>query len=170
MKPYLDEPSKDYRSSFQNYANSYRDTSEDAVYFSMYGRALDDFDDFLTDLRNAANNINIPEDWVAASTFWLIDHDQVVGVVRIRHQEVESAGHIGYDIAPQHRKKGYGSLILKLALAEAQKLGLQKVIITCRTDNEPSKRIIEKNGGRLLGTLYDEEEHADLFRYVIMNH
>lgn len=34
-------------------------------------------------------------------------------------------------------------------------------------DNIASKKIIEKNNGKLLGTIFDEEENEHLYRYVI---
>ncbi len=37
--------------------------------------------------------------------------------------------------------------MLRLGLFEAQKLGLQKVLITCHEDNIPSAKVIENNGG-----------------------
>ena len=44
---------------------------------------------------------------------------------------------------------GYGSKILELALKEAKKLKLEKVLLTCDRDNLASQKIIEKNGGQL---------------------
>lgn len=90
-----------------------------------------------------------------------------MGVVRIRHQEVEYAGHIGYDISPNCRNKGYGFQILKLALEKAIKIGIEEAILTCKIDNTASKKIIEKNNGKLLGTIYDEEENEYLYKYSI---
>lgn len=91
----------------------------------------------------------------------------MVGVVRVRHQDVSTAGHIGYDISPCYRNKGYGTQILKLALSEAKKIGLKEVMITCNIDNIASRKIIEKNNGKLLETIFDEEENENLYKYSI---
>lgn len=91
----------------------------------------------------------------------------MVGVVRVRHEEVESAGHIGYDISPCFRGRGYGTQILKLAIEEAKKIGIEEAIVTCNTENTASRRIIEKNNGKLLGTIYDDEEKEFLYKYKI---
>ena len=91
----------------------------------------------------------------------------MVGVVRIRHQEVEYSGHIGYDISPYYRNKDHGSSILKLALKEALKIGINDAIVTCNIDNLYSKKIIEKNNGKLLETVLDEEENEMLYKYTI---
>ncbi|EST12107.1 GNAT family N-acetyltransferase [Sporolactobacillus laevolacticus] len=163
---YLTKPNKNYQSSFENYALAYQKVN-DTYYFEKYEKALHDFDWYIQDLDDQSRGINIPQDWVATSTFWLIDKDIVVGVVRIRHQEVESAGHIGYDISPCFRGRGYGTQILKLAIKEAKKIGVEEVIVTCNTENTASRKIIEKNNGKLLGTIYDDEEKEFLYKYKI---
>ncbi|MCO7126495.1 GNAT family N-acetyltransferase [Sporolactobacillus shoreicorticis] len=166
-KLFLTEPTERYKKSFQNYALDYNEAGEDAYYFKKYSKALTDFSGFVRHLIHEAHGTHLPKGRVASSTFWLIDQHEVVGVVRIRHQEVRFAGHIGYDVSPKHRNKGYGTQILNLALAKARELGIKKAVVTCRTNNEPSKRIIEKNGGTCLGTLYNKEEDKELFKYVI---
>lgn len=104
---------------------------------------------------------------VITSTFWLINKKKVVGVIRIRHQEVETAGHIGCDISPDCRNMGYGNEILKLALERTEKIGIKEVVLTCNINNIASRKIIEKNNGKLLETVFDEEEDEYLYKYII---
>lgn len=163
---FLVVPSKEYQKSFKNYTLAYRDI-KDEHYFKKYEKALEDFQEYLNDLSRNSNGIDLPQGDVITSTFWLIDNEEVVGVVRIRHEEVESAGHIGYDISPNYRNKGYGKQILKLALEEAAKIGLQEVVLTCNIDNIASRKIIEINNGKLMGTIYDREDNEYLYKYVI---
>lgn len=155
---FLIEPNKEYQKSFENYALAYRKIN-DEHYFNKYKRALENFQDYLKDL---------PQGEVITSTFWLIDKKEVVGVVRIRHQEIECAGHIGYDISPDCRNRGYGFQILKLALEKAIKIGIEEVILTCNIDNIASKKIIEKNKGKLLGIIFDEEENEYMYKFSII--
>ncbi|WP_055667713.1 GNAT family N-acetyltransferase [Desnuesiella massiliensis] len=162
----LVEPNKIYQKSFENYALTYRKIN-DEHYFNKYKKALENFQDYLKDLNNYSKGNDLPQGEVITSTFWLIDKKEVVGVVRIRHQEVECAGHIGYDILPDCRNRGYGFQILKLALEKAIKIGIEKVILTCNINNTASKKIIEKNNGKLLGTIFDEEEKEYLYKYSI---
>ena len=166
---YLAEPSKEFQKSFENYVLAYRDAKDD-IYFDKYKKGLENFDEYLNNLINLSKGIDVPEDWVPTSSFWLIDDHEVVGVVRIRHQEVSTAGHIGYDISPLYRNKGYGSQILKLALENAMKLGIFEAMVTCNVDNIASRKIIEKNNGELLGTIFDEEENENLYKFRIPNH
>lgn len=164
---FLVEPDKKYQKSFENYALSYRKIN-DEHYYNKYKKALENFQDYLNDLYNYSKGNNLPQGDVITSTFWLVDKEEIVGVVRIRHEEVDSAGHIGYDIAPHCRKKGYGFKILNLALEKAKKIGIEEVILTCNVDNTASKKIIEKNKGKLLGTIFDKEEDEYLYKYSII--
>jgi len=163
---FLVKPNKKYQKSFENYALAYRKIN-DEHYFNKYKKALENFSDYLNDLNNYSKGNNLPQGEVITSTFWLIDKEEVVGVVRIRHQEVECAGHIGYDISPDCRKRGYGYQILKLALEKCVEIGMEEVILTCNIENTASKKIIEKNNGKLLGTIFDEEENEYLYKYSI---
>jgi predicted acetyltransferase len=47
-------------------------------------------------------------------------------------------------------------------------IGLEEVILTCNIDNIASKKIIEKNNGKLLGTIFDEEENEYLYKFSII--
>ncbi|MCU1101781.1 GNAT family acetyltransferase, partial [Glaesserella parasuis] len=44
--------------------------------------------------------------------------------------------------------QGYGSGMLKLALAKVKTLGLDKVLITCEESNVGSEKVILNNGGK----------------------
>lgn len=163
---FLVEPNNEYKKSFENYVLAYKKIN-DIHYINKYKKALENFDEYLNDLYNYSKGIDLLQGEVITSTFWLIDKDEVVGVTRIRHQEVEYAGHIGYDISPAYRNKGYGTQILKLALERAAKIGIKKAIVNCNIDNIASKKIIEKNNGELLGTIFDEEENVNLYKYSV---
>lgn len=164
---FLVEPNKKYQKSFENYALAYKKIN-DEHYFNKYKKVLESFQDYLNDLHNYSKGSDLPQGEVITSTFWLIDKKEVVGVVRIRHREVECAGHIGYDISPDYRNRGYGFQILKLALEKSIKIGIEELILTCNIDNTASKKIIEKNNGKLLGTIFDEEENEYLYKYSII--
>ncbi|NMB96285.1 MAG: GNAT family N-acetyltransferase [Clostridiaceae bacterium] len=97
-------------------------------------------------------------DRVKETELWLIESNECIGTVRIRHELnnnlVNIGGHIGYGIRPSRRGRGYGKIILKLALDECKKMGILKVLITCSPDNIASKKIIEYNGGLLENEIY----------------
>lgn len=91
---------------------------------------------------------------VPASTYLAvrISDEKVVGCIELRHTLNESlaviGGHIGYSVAPSERRKGYATEMLKLVLDEAKRAGLDKVLLTCDTDNVASCKTIEKCGGK----------------------
>ena len=163
---FLVEPSKEYQKSFEKYVLRYREIN-DKHYFNKYKKALEDFQDYLVNVHKYSKGIDLPRGIVATSTYWLINKEEVVGVVRVRHEEVEYGGHIGYDISPDHRNRGYGHQILKLALEKAKEMGIEEVILTCNINNKASRKIIEKNNGILMGTIFDKEEKEYLYKYSI---
>ena len=131
------------------------------------------FQAYLSSLEQAGDPaIAPPEGWVRSSTYWLVKADHspqrdidggggspvYLGEIRIRHELtpylLHAAGHIGYDIAPAHRRHGYGTLMLRLALPMAAALGIEQALLVCERGNVASRRIIERNGG----VLEDERE------------
>ena len=96
---------------------------------------------------------------------------KVVGMLQIRHYLNEYlatyGGHIGYAVCPSERQKGYAEVMLKAALPVCRSLGLEEILITCRVENEGSRRTILKNGGRYDGTVHEKDRDVHLERYWI---
>ena len=110
-----------------------------------------DFDYYLAHLEHA-----VPEDGrVPDSVFFLLDEerDRLLGAVNIRHYLndalLQEGGHIGDGIRPSERRKGYATEMIRLALDECRKLGIDRVLMTCDKDNIGSAKSIQKNGGVL---------------------
>ena len=76
-------------------------------------------------------------------------------------------GHIGYRIRPTERRKGYGTRILAMTLAEARQHGLRDALLTCDSDNTGSRRIIERNGGQLASESVSPQSGVLVARYWI---
>ena len=118
-------------------------------------------DEYIKRTDDHAKGINLPDYWVPATTYWLVDKDEFVGHVNIRHEINEHlekiGGNIGYAIRPCARKKGYGMKILELALPKAKKLGLKKLLVTCDEANVASRKIIENNKGKFQDKLSSED-------------
>jgi len=108
---------------------------------------------------------------ILISVFWLVEGDQFLGRVSIKHTLndflFKYAGNIGYIINPFRRKQGHGKLILELALEKAKELGLGKALLTCDSDNIGSKKIIEANGGVFENEVHMEGNPALKRRYWI---
>ncbi len=61
-------------------------------------------------------------------------------------------GNIGYAVKEEYRGNGYAGKACKLVFAVARTHRMPYVIISCRADNVPSRKTLEKLGGTLLET------------------
>ena len=81
---------------------------------------------------------------------WISEGDRVVGGIALRYGSsdfVRRNGHIGYGIRPSARRRGLATWALGRMLDEARGLDLDRVLLVCEADNEPSAATIEHNGG-----------------------
>ena len=110
------------------------------------------------DFQYYLDNLQITEEVdgkVPDTTFFCLDVDRniFVGAVNIRHYLPEemlvNAGHIGDGIRPSERRKGYATAMIGLALEEAKKLGIHRVLMCCDKENIASAKSIINNGGVL---------------------
>ena len=159
-KARLELPSEEYKASFIEAVGEFQ--SEPYPFNSGgMGRYQDvraeeleaDFGSFLEGLRDFSSGRNLKAGMVPQSTFWLIDNREFIGRASVRHSLNENltrvGGHVGYEIRPAMRGRGYGKLILRMALLKAKDLGLERALVTCDSTNIASRKIIEASGGAL---------------------
>lgn len=93
------------------------------------------------------------EGLVTQTTLWYVDGDVWLGRVSLRHRLTDQlrheGGHIGYEVRPTARRRGHATAMLRDVLPIAADRGIGPALITCNSDNEPSRRIIESAGGAL---------------------
>ena len=132
-----------------------------------------DFETYVEKKMSESRGENLPDGYVPATTYWLVDGDTYIGGISVRHELNENlkniGGHIGYDIRPSERGKGYGNKVLELGLQKAKELGISRVLVTCNVTNTASRKIIEKNGGVLENQVPDPETGIDKLRFWIEN-
>ena len=165
----LVKPSTKYEKEYLNALSEAEiDTGDTRLISPEKGQS---FKAFVKKINEQAKGINVSDGHVPSTTLWLIDNDQFIGRVSIRHELNEkltkSGGHIGYYIRRSKRKMGYGMQILKLGLQEAKKIGVTKALVTSDDDNIASIKIIEENGGVLENIIEIEENKRMLRRYWI---
>jgi len=99
-----------------------------------------------------------------SKTFLLIreNDDRIIGAINVRWNLPESmkqfGGNIGYGIRPTERRKGYNKINLYLGLIEAQKLGLDRVMLDCDVNNLGSVKTMQALGGKLERTEVDPSD------------
>jgi predicted acetyltransferase len=118
------------------------------------GALTRDFERLVRALRNAADPAYVKPGFVPETFLWMIESrtNDLVGRSSIRHQlsdepTLRDIGHIGYDVRPSRQGRGYGKAILGLTLDEARRLGMERALVTCDSNNMRSKTIIEHWGG-----------------------
>ena len=169
-------PSVKYKPSFLKALDEYlkeesRPSTQDL--FLLNKEILEkDFSTYVNKLLDESHGKNLPVGYVSHTVCWLIDANEFIGRVDIRHSLNEHlmriGGHIGYDIRPSKRNQGYGKGILKLALPKAKAMGLIKVLVTCDETNIASKKIIEANGGVFENSVKQDFGKPNKLRYWIV--
>ena len=166
QKIFLIEPTKEWKTEFLAMAQEFQAAGD-----ARYKSAIENFSVYFEQLANYARGVNLKPDRVPENEFWLVDDGKIVARSKLRHRLnpalEHEGGHIGYGVRPSERQKGYGTLILKLTLEKAKDLGLDKVLLTCDTDNIASAKIIEKNGGKLAEQAISNKNSKQISRYWI---
>ncbi|MBE6760025.1 MAG: GNAT family N-acetyltransferase [Ruminococcaceae bacterium] len=125
------------------------------------------FSEFFASLKALSCEDTLPAGWVPTRYYLILRDGEIIGQANIRYGDsdfiLNFAGHIGYCIAPWERCKGYATQALKLALPLAKSLGLDRVILTCDSDNDASRKVIVRNGGVHLHTSTEKE----IYRIVL---
>ena len=139
--------------------------------WAIFKNDYHDFDNYLQNLE-----LKEPVDGkVPDSVFFLLDEDRniLLGAVNIRHYLndylLKYAGHIGDGIRPSERGKGYGTEMIRLALIECKKLGIDKVLMVCDKSNIASAKTIIKNGGILENEFIDEDGEIQQRYWINLN-
>ena len=78
--------------------------------------------------------------------------NRIVGIIDLRHHINHPilgtwGGHCGYSVRPSERGKGYAKEMLRQNIQNAKVLGIDKMLVTCDSDNYASEKTILANGG-----------------------
>ncbi|WP_409328102.1 GNAT family N-acetyltransferase [Staphylococcus pseudoxylosus] len=153
------------KQAFLNYWDDWKHTDKIVPFSTRFNRYLN-FEEMLSDWQYQESN----EDWMKNSTYFYIEDNVIIGAANIRHELTEGflkrGGHIGYGVAPSFRRKGYATKILLESLKICQKLGIQRVLVTCDEDNIGSAKVIQNAGG-IEGTPYIEDNSKRIRRFWI---
>ena len=123
-------PNKRYYESYVNAINEYREPSIDTYDFLDVTKY-----DIFKRINDFRTGNNLPDGYVRATYLWLIENNEFIGEISIRHDLTDSlmrfGGNIGYGVRYSQWNKGFGTKMLALALIYAKEvIGLDKVLIT----------------------------------------
>jgi predicted acetyltransferase len=147
----LMRPTAALEKDFYRMVEDYRAVGE--VADRMLEPIVGDFTTYLRRIRDFESGSGLPLGRVPQTTYWLVRNERtILAMSRLRHRLnsslMKEGGHIGYTVRPPERSKGYGARICAEVIEQARKtLTVDRLLITCDTDNIHSARIIQKNGG-----------------------
>jgi predicted acetyltransferase len=170
---FLAIPAKEYKESYIQAVREFQVAGRRHMHEHL--AALEsNFEELVQQIRDEADPRKVKPGLVPQTVFWLIDNSEFIGRVSIRHELDErllrQGGHIGYEIRPSKRKRGYGTAILRLGLEKAREMGLLRVLVTCDEDNIGSRKIIEHNGGKLENSVEIAGRAVKVLRFWIDRH
>ena len=165
-RPRLVRPSPELEGAVLDLARETREGGDD-----RYRSAERDYSAWLARLDEVARGEKLKPNRVPYLWFCLLKDGRSLGGSRLRLELNEGllaeGGHVGYEIRPSERGRGYGTLILALTLGEAAARGIDRVRVTCDDDNLRSRKVIERNGGRLDGRSISDESGKLVRQYWI---
>ena len=149
---YYEAPSLDRKEDAIEYIKEHLEYNSRINGSGGLDKYLEDYEGWLEYLERCKKPT---EDRVPGLTYFLVreSDNKIIGMANIRLYLNESlkreGGHIGYGIRPTERRKGYATAMIDLALEEAKKLGIHRVLMCCDKENIASAKSIINNGGIL---------------------
>jgi predicted acetyltransferase len=121
------------------------------LYTGFYEAAWHGYDTYRERLeRLAAGGWPFP-DVVPGASFFVTDGEEIVGELYLRFGLTPAlereGGHVGYQIRPSARNRGYATAALRLGLARLAERGIARALVTIDDGNAASQRVTEKVGG-----------------------
>ena len=134
-----------------------------------------DFDSFFKALTIKVGDVVLPNGTVIprvpSDVCWLVDGETLIGEASVRYRLndflMQVGGHVGYGIRPKYQRRGFGKLILRLALDRLRDSGVGRALVTCYDHNIASAKVIEANGGVLENLIDDPRGGGKSRRYWI---
>lgn len=169
VKLYFEKPSLKRKDDAIDYINEFYKYNSKINGVGNLHRYLDNYEGWLRKLE-LEEKIDPTEELVPAKTFFLVreSDNKIVGMINIRLTlntvlKDSGAGHIGYSIRPEERRKGYNKINLYLGLLELQKVGVKEAMLGCVKENLGSSRTMKALGAKLLREIVWEGKPEEVY-------
>ena len=151
-------PTIGHKQAAWDYRKEHIDFGENHIHGSSGFMKADDYESWLKKIT--WNKTEATPDWVTGTVYFAIVDGKIIGSIAVRNylndSLLKSGGHIGYGIRPSERRKGYGTVMLSLALEKCRECGIEKVLVTCDKNNIASAKTAMRNGGVLENEIVEE--------------
>ena len=116
-------------------------SEENGFINAVQGKTFEVYKQWLAENAAFAKTNELIDGWIVpTSIYWLYADGKPVGMGKLRHFLTDKlrkeGGHTGYAIRPSERNKGYGTILLQKLMLEAKKLGIDRMLLTIRKENE----------------------------------
>lgn len=160
-------PTIKYKDKALQFKKEFLDNNENVINGSELLDKMESYEEWLQSIINNADIKTVNPEWVLTDTFFAMDaNDEIVGIIDLRHELNEflrDFGNSGYSVRPSERRKGYATEMLSLIIEVARKAGLESLQLSVERTNEPSIKIIVKNGGVYKRSFDFEGQIADIY-------
>jgi predicted acetyltransferase len=125
---------------------------------------------YLDQLEVHHRGLDLPDGWVPTTFLVAEVSGHLIGRASLRRalndRLRKEGGHIGYGVLREHRRRGYGTEILRQSLVIVRAFGVDRVLVTCDDDNVGSATVIERCGG-VFDSLSTADDGHPVRRYWI---
>ena len=169
----LIDPTLDLKQTFMQYLDAFGCSTDNYRLGALRFTQHDSFADAIAaSFAARVQHDGLPDGITPHSVYWLVDQsNHMLADIALRHELNEAlavfGGHIGYSVHPDHRNKGYATYMVKQMIPLAQRMKINRLLITCDIDNIASNRVIQKCGGLLENTLTLPDRATPFNRYWI---
>lgn len=159
MPPILEikRPSLSLYSKFLEFVEDMRSNQQPLwePYLPKLDESPEVFIERLTRRESAPEAPLVPE-----AVFWAVYDGHVVGRISLRHRLEGNlhkiGGHIGYEVSPRWRRKGFATEMLRQILQTEKAKEIGRLLLTCSPVNEASNKTILSNDGK-----FEKKVHVD---------
>lgn len=106
----------------------------------------------------------------SSNFYFIVDNDQLIGSIEIRHNLTElgskTIGHIAVGVRPSKRKKGYAKQAINLAIDMLKNDNINEVIMCHYKENNLSENMIKSLGFKLKSSVISKVSNKEICCYA----